>query len=87
MECETHANKLWESRKRKIKWTNKSQEMVEWSTNTSTIILCVNGYMLIKGDLQSWLKISLVIYFLSEIYFKYIYIGKWKVKNIIHIYI
>ena len=36
--------------------------------------------MLIKGDLQSWLKISLVIYFLSEIYFEYIYIGKWKVK-------
>lgn len=80
MECETHANKLWESRKRKIKWTNKSQEMVEWSTNISTIILCINDYMLIKGDLQSWLKISLVIYFLSEIYFKYTYIGKWKVK-------
>lgn len=80
MECKTHANKLWESRKRKIKWTNKSQKLVEWSPNISTIIVYVNGYMLIKGDLQNWLKISLVIYFLSEIYFEYIYIGKWKVK-------
>lgn len=54
--------------------------MVDWNLSISIITLGVNGYMLIKGDLQTGLKISLVIYFLLEIYFKYIDIGKWKVK-------
>lgn len=58
----------------------KKKKMVDWNLSISIITLGVNGYVLIKGDLQTRLKISLVIYFLLEIYFKYIDIGKWKVK-------
>lgn len=64
----------------KVNKQKPKKKKVDWNLNILIITLGVNGYMLIKGDLQTGWKISLVIYFLLEIYFKYIDIGKWKVK-------